>query len=176
MRGLTGNLPDVNDDHQTLVAGVFESDLEFRSEEKGKAFSWTSTYAATAAQEVISIKNTSQTEILTIDYVGAGNSVASAFTLFAVTSGTAAGSAITGKPMNVSKGGTASATAFGGASVTGSLAGDTLGYTTVVAGATEEIPVLAAVVLGQNDEIAITASATGTVHVTVIGHYKPKPN
>ena len=172
IEGNSGNLADVNDDKQLEVRAVTESDLEYASEAKGKAYSWSSTYAATGGQEVISIKNTSQTDCLIIDEIVVANSVASAFTLFEVTSGTAAGSAITGQNLNLGSGNSAAATAFGGASVTGSLTGNTILLESVAANAGAILDLRGALVLGQDDEIALTASATGTVYVTIIGHYK----
>lgn len=172
IEGRNGNLANVNDDEQLLVRAVTESDLEFASEDKGKAFSWSSSYAATAADEIISIKNTSQTENLIIDEITLSNSVASLFTLFEVDSGTAAGTTITGKNLNLGLSNAASVTSFGNASVTGTLTGGVILYESVGANAGALLDLRGALILGQDNEIAITAGATGTVSCTVIGHYK----
>jgi len=172
IQGPNGPLADVNIDKQLLTRAVTESDLEYASEAKGKAYSWSSSYAATAAQEVISIKNTSTSDNLIIDEVAVANTVAGVFTIFEVTSGTAAGTGVTGQNLNLGSGKSADATAFGNASVTGSLSGNVLLYESVAANTGALLDLKGSLVLGQDDEIAITASATGTVYVTVIGHYK----
>ena len=66
----------------------------------------------------------------------------------------------------------APATAFGSASVTGSLTGSVIAYDGVVAAAFTTLDARGAVVLNQNDEIAVTAASTGTVYVTILGHFK----
>jgi hypothetical protein len=172
LEGRNGNLANVNDDEQLQVRAITESDLEFASESKGKAYSISSTYAATAGDEVISFKNTSQTDCFILDEITVGSSVASSLTLFEVTSGTAAGTTVTPQNLNLSSGNSAAATAFGNASVTGSLTGNTLLLDTVPANTSILLDLRGALILGQDDEIAITAGATGTVYVTLIGHYK----
>ena len=42
----------------------------------------------------------------------------------------------------------------------------------MTAGSFATLDLKGALVLGQNSEIAVTASATGTVYVTLIGHLK----
>jgi hypothetical protein len=172
IEGRTGNLATVNDDEQLETRAVTESDLEFASERKGKAYAFNSTYAATGGQEVLSIKNTSTTDCLIVDEVIVGSTVNTLFTLFEVTSGTAAGTTVTGQNLNLGSGNAASATAFGNASVTGSLSGNAILYEATLANATQILDLKGALALGQDDEIAITASATGTVYITLIGHYK----
>jgi hypothetical protein len=172
-RGVTGNIPDVTDDHQLKIIGAVESDLEYASEVKGKAYTWTSSFATGGTDvEVISIKNTSSTDILVIDEIVVASVLTCVFTLFEVTSGTAAGTSITGQNLNLSSGLSASATAFGDAAVTGSLSGNTLAYESVAATDSQTLDTKGGLILGQDDEIAITASANTTVYVTVIGHYK----
>ena len=170
--GDSGEVANVTKDKQLMTSSVSETSLEFASKAKEKAYSWTSTYAATGAEEVIYVKNTSTTDVLVIDEVVVGSSVANVFTLFKVDSGTAAGTTITGLNLSLQSGKTASATSFGNASVTGTLAGSVIAYDGAPADAFETLDLLGSVVLGQNDEISVTAAVTGTVYVTVIGHYK----
>jgi hypothetical protein len=172
IEGTNGNLANVNNDKHLETRAVTESDLEFASESKGKAYSVSSTYAATGGQEVLSFKNTSQTDCFIVDEITVGSSVATAFTLFEVTSGTAGGTSITPQNLNLGSGNNAAATAFGNASVTGSLSGNTLLLDTVPANTSILLDLRGALILGQDDEIAVTTSATGTVYVTIIGHYK----
>ena len=172
-RGVTGNIPDVTDDHQLKITGSVESDLEYASEVNGKAYSWSSSFATAGTDvEVISIKNTSSSDVLVIDEIVVCATGACVFTLFEVTSGTAAGTTITGQNLNLSSGLSAPATSYGNAAVTGSLSGNTLGYQCVTAGDSTILDTKGGLVLGQDDEIALTASANTTVYVTLIGHYK----
>ena len=170
--GDNGNVANVTDEKKLEVAAVSESSLEFASKSNSCAFSWVSTYAATGGDEVISIKNTSTSKALIIDEVVVGCSAASVFTLFHVTTGTAAGTVLTARNLDLSSGGTAPDTAFGNASVTGGLSGTTVAIDGVTAGMFEPLDLKGSLVLRQNDEIAITSSVTGTVYVTVIGHFK----
>lgn len=174
LRGLKGNLADVNGDYQVQISGPTESDLEYASEAKGNAYTWTSSFATGGADvEVISIKNTSETMCLIVDEIIVGAAAACIFTLFEVTSGTAAGTSITAKNINTSSGNSATHASFGNAAVTGSLAGDVIAYDGV--SAASEFAVLdthGGVVLGQSGHYALTASANTTVYVTIIGHYK----
>ena len=172
--GDSGEVAIVNKDKQLTTSTVAESSIEFASKVKEDAFSWTSSYAATGGQEVISIKCTSATQVLIIDEVVVGSSVANVFTLFKVESGTAAGTTGAVLNLNLQSGKPAPATAFGGASVTGSLTGSVIAYDGVVAAAFTTLDVRGAAVLNQNDEIAVTAASTGTIYVTVLGHFKDK--
>ena len=68
IRGVSGNVIDVNKDHQMLISGPTESDLEYASEAKGKAYTFTSTFATGGTDvEVISLKNDSTTDCMIID-------------------------------------------------------------------------------------------------------------
>jgi hypothetical protein len=174
IRGVSGNLVDVNGDKQLLISGPVETDLEYASESKGKAYTFTSTFATGGTDvEVISIKSDSPTDCLIFDEIIVGASAACIFTLFEVTSGTAAGTTITGKNINTASGNAANVTAFGNAAVTGSLAGDAIAYTGVSAASEfKPLDTKSGIVLGQNGHYAITASANATVYVTVIAHFK----
>jgi hypothetical protein len=170
--GDNGNVANVTDEKKLEVAAVSESSLEFASKNNSCAFSWISTYAATGGQEVVYIKNTSPSKSLIIDEIVVGCSAASVFTLFKVTSGTAAGTTLTSRNLDLSSGSTSPDTAFGNAPVTGSLTGTTVAIDGVTAGMFQTLDLKGSLVLRQNDEIAVTSSATGTVYITVIGHFK----
>ena len=170
--GQNGNTANVTDEGMLSVSSVSETSLEFASKSNNKAYSWVSTYAATGGEEVLSIKNNSTSDVLIIDEVVIGCSAASVFTMFEVTSGTAAGTTLTAENLNLSSGNTAPVTSYGNASVTGSLSGTSIAIDGVTAGAFQTLDLKGSLVLGQNDEVAITSSTTGTVYVTVIGHLK----
>lgn len=169
--GVNGNTASVSDNNRLLVASVTETGLEFESKENGKAFSWVSTYSATGGDEVLSIKNTSTSEVLVIEEVIIGSSVANVFTLFEVTSGTAAGTTLTPLNLNLGSGNSAASTSYGNAAVTGSLSGTTIAIDGVTANSFDTLDLKGGLVLQESDEIAITASATGSVYVTLLGHY-----
>ena len=174
-RGISGKIPEVTSDHQLLVAGVVESEVGFVSETKGKAFSWYSGFTTGGTDvEVLSLKNTSTNDNLIIDQIIVSADAACIFTLFEVTSGTAGGTSITGKNLNLGLGLSASQIAYGNAAVTGSLSGDNIASVSTVANDNTVIDVKSGLVLGQDSEIAITASANTVVRVTVIGHYKER--
>ena len=171
--GNNGNVADVTDRKALKVDAVIESRLESASRDDEKAFVWSSTYAATAADEIIYIANTSVLDTLVIDSFTVGASAACVFTLFEVTSGTAAGSTITAENINLGASGTASATSFGGAAVTGSLTGPVIRYAGVSAASEfDHVDLSGGVILDQNSALAVTVSATATVYVNITGHYE----
>jgi hypothetical protein len=167
-----GHESHVNQDNQLVVRAISQPDIEFVSEEKGRAFSWTSTFTTGGAnQEIISIKNTDTTRDLVIKEIVVSSSVNQVWTLFEVTSGTATGTTITAQNLNLGSGKVASSTAFGNAEVTGSLSGNNLLYACSPAVEEVELDIMGSLILGLNDEIAITASSAGTVYATVLGFY-----
>ena len=75
--GSNGNVADVNEDSQLLVKSISESELEFVSEEKGNAYSWSSSFATGGTDvDVIYVENTSQTMNLVIDQIVVGAAAA----------------------------------------------------------------------------------------------------
>ncbi len=167
----SGNTAKVTSEHRILTQSVSEGPLEDASAEGGAAFFYSS-YAASSNEEVISIKNTESTEILHITRLLFTASGSTLYTIFKVTSGTAAGTTLTYQNPNLNSGIEKSVVAFGNASVTGSLTGNTL-FTVGVSGANTQASAFleGALQLSNNDEIAITISAGVTVYVTVIGFW-----
>jgi hypothetical protein len=166
-----GNVAHVNDDNQLVVRAITQPDVEFYSEIKGDAYTWNSSYSATGGQEVISLKNTSSSKDLIIEEIIVGSTVNQVWTLFEVTSGTAAGTTITGQNLNLGSGNVASQTAFGNASVTGSLTGNNILFAQSLANEGKILDLKGALILKLGDEIALTANTTGTVYVTIVGFY-----
>ena len=175
IRGISGNIVDVDDDNRLHVVATTETELEYASEKQGKAYSISSDYTTAGAdEEVIYIQNTSSTDDFIIDEIFLGGSVTHKFTLADV-SGTPGGAAdITVKNLNLGSGNSADMVARGDASVTGLTVGDTMVLGRSMANDSKEIPVMGAIVLGQDDAVAVTASGTGEVNVTVVGHYKTR--
>jgi len=175
--GSSGNVAEVNDDKQILTKSVVETELEFVSEESGGAYSWSSSFATGGADvEVLAITNTSSTKNLYIDYfmsTATANTVYTAFT----TTDTPGGTAITGKNLNAFSGSIASAASYGNAAVTGVTAAgatDVVFYGGQAANASFGVNLRGAIILGQNNTLVITCSASATVYSTLIGHYKDK--
>lgn len=161
-----GFVAKVDSESRLLVAATVLPALGHASDE-GSAAYFISTYAATAGQEVISIRNAESDRHLHIQSLMVASSVATIWTLFEVTSGTAAGTTLTYINPNLGSGVTLDVTAFGNASVTGSLAGNTLNLISTVADATFHHNFDGSLILTNGDEVALTADATGTVYVTI---------
>lgn len=172
----------VNKEGFLNVQAVVESDLEHASE-SGLAFIWTSEYRATNEDEIIYIQNTDSDKALLLEMIEFGSASTTLWELIEVTSGTAGGTTITAQNYNLSSGVVADETAFGDASVTGTLTGNTILKLQTNAGDTFSQSTLG-LILGKNDDIAITArfinpkgsaidaggSATTTIVIT--GHYE----
>lgn len=145
----------------------------FVSEDKGDAYAWTSTDATSAAEESISIQNTSTSQNLHIEKVIFAGVQATVHAVLLVTGGTPAGTPITGVNLNKGSSNTAAATAFGDAAVTGSVVGDIIAQAYHVALGSVQIEFGGEVILGQDDTIAVrtVAGTDGIVYVTIIGYY-----
>ncbi len=173
IEGNSGNLADVDDEKRLLVQSTIETEVEYASEKLGKAYSISSTYTTSGGnEEIIYIQNTSTTDNFIIDVIEIGGAVTHLFTLAEV-SGTPGGAGdITVKNLNLGSGNSAAVTAKGDASVTGLTIGARMLLGRVGANDSKAIGVQGAIVLGQDDAIAVTASGTGAADCTIIGHFK----
>ena len=135
----------------------------------GSAAFFNSTDSATGGQEIIYIQNTEASEHLHIQRMTIQSDEASLWTLFQVTSATAAGgTALTYINPNLSSAVTKNVNAFGNASVTGSLSGTTLFAGVITVALTDYTYEFdAAIILGNLDAIAITLT-TGTTAVVFV--------
>ena len=172
----TGTGLTITEDGHAEVVAIIESGLEHQSEENGLAFSWVSTYSATAADEIISIQNDDNDRHLHISHIEVGGASTALFTLFEVTSGTPAGTTITAQNMNLDSGKVAEETAFGNAAVTGTLTGNTLAVKHVPANDSRLMDLKSGLILAKNDIIAITVGSNSVVAVTVYGFYSDLPD
>lgn len=169
----TGTNAKVDDEFRLYTNSVSAGPLEHASG-LGDAAYFTSTFSTgTTDVEVISIKNGESSEILSITRILVGASVAGVWTLIEVTSGTAAGTPLVYQNPNLDSGKIKSGTFFGDAAVTGSLSGNTLLLATTAANSMNNIFIEGSLRLANDDEIAITFSADGTVYVTIIGFWVP---
>ena len=163
---------NVTPDGHGETEAVSVSTIEHISDKDGLSFSWTSTFATGGTDiEVISIQNDSTEKVLHIDKIVIGAIILAVFTLNRRTSGTAGGTTITGVPLNFDAGKTAEATAFGNASVTGTLAGDIVTHIQVPADETIQIDLHGAVILGKDDVIYIESLTNTTIYVSIFGHF-----
>ncbi len=170
--GLSGATAHVTPGNRLAVDAVTEDQLELHSE-KGQSAYWNSTYSATGGEEVIYIQNTEGTEKLHITKLVISSTVVSLFTLFKVTSATAAaGTALTYLNPNLGSGVVKQHNSRGNASVTGSLAG-----TTIVVGSIGVVKLDyvydfgGSLILGNTDAIALTLTTTGVPQVHVEGYW-----
>ena len=170
-QGKNGNA-GVSSDQRLNVSSRSSNRSFYISRDCAQSYTWVSTFSACTGEEVIYVKNTSSTLKLYIDSISLSSVNAAVWTIFHVTSGTAAGTTITGKNLNLASSNSADACAKGNASVTGVLAGDTLFLERT--GAQEHLDIIIndTLILGQNDEIAITYVGTaGVVETTVKGFF-----
>ena len=167
-----GFLAGVNKRNQILTRAVSEGPLE-DAVHLGNAAYWATTFAlGTTNVEAIYIQNTEADLNLHISRLQLANSVDTIWTIFEVTSVTAAGgTAITPSNPLLSSGVTRSENSFGDAAVTGTLTGTTLFTLSSLAKITEHLFLEGTLTLGNTDAIAITADADGTVHVNVQGFW-----
>ena len=168
-----GNVAKVDDEFRLHTSAVITSPLEHASEHEGNAVTWVSTYAATAGQEVLYIQNTEASRRLRISRLWLFSTVDSLWTLFEVTSTTAAaGTGVTPVNINLGSGVINAENSFGNASVTGGLTGDNIALFNTLAEVTLPVYLEGAIVLGNQAAIAITTDGTGTVGVTVLGFWE----
>ncbi len=171
--GASGNTAHVNNQNRLTVDSAIESQLERHSESNGSAAYWYSTYSASGGEEVLYIQNTEGTQKLHITDLYTQSTVLSLWTLIKVNAGlTAGGTGIAYFNPNLSSGVVKQHNSFGNASVTGSIAGDT-----IFAGSIDEVARVdhydfqGALILGNSDAIAFALVTTGVVHVQIHGYW-----
>ena len=162
----------VNSSGRLEVAAFSESAIQDAAD-LGNAYTITSTYNATAGQEVIYIQNTSASLHFHVVNISVGNTADSLWTLFKVTSATVAGgTALTERNRNLSSSDNAPMNSFGDAEVTGTLTGNTLDHWYTLANATPFVyPFRGGLRLDENNAIALTVDANGIVAVTIVGFF-----
>jgi len=165
-----GTFVDVTDRHQLKTFAIAQSQLEDVSEDTGEAYSWYSTFTTSGVdEEVLTIRNDSNTLLLHVDKLWCGGLIASQFTFGFGTGGTPAGTPVTGRPLNIDKNQVADATAFGNAEVTGSVTYN-IGATILCAADTSQMVDLeGAWILGKDDVFVVSSELADTIFVNVIG-------
>ncbi len=156
-------------DGRLNVSSRSDSRAYYNSRDLEQTYFWTSSYSATTGDEIIYIKNTSPTLNLYIKSVVVGGVLTGLFEVIHVHDGTATGTTITGKNPNLTSGNAAAATAFGNAAVTGTLTGERIAIIRTIATDSLSIEIHDTLILGQNDEIAVTyTGGTSIVNVEIV--------
>jgi hypothetical protein len=169
----SGSQVKVTTDNRLDTSSRSNPRVYYVSRNDGQAYTWSSAFSTATGEETISIKNTSTTKNLYIDSIRVGSANAAVWTLFQVTSGTAAGTTLTATNLNLTSSNAADSASFGNASVTGSLAGPVLDYIRTAANGEQELSLSDALILGQNDEIAITyTGSTGLTETVIEGFFE----
>ena len=153
-----------------FVKAISQTALQDVSAEKGQAFSYTSTYAATAGQEILTIQNLLN-QHMHIDQVWLSSLAAAVFSIGPVSSGSPSGTPITGVALNQDLSKVADTTAFGNASVTGSVVVTDAAWLGTGVGASQRFDLEGAWVFGKDDVFGIRCDTTTTVYATVIVHF-----
>ena len=171
--GLTGVVAHINADNRLTVDAASESQLERHSEHNGSAAYWYSTYSASGGEEILYIQNTEAEKNLHITRVSMSSTVASLWTLIKVNAGlTAGGTKSVYVNPNLSSGVIKQHNSWGGASVTGSIAGDTIYHGSMDKVAQADVTNFeGSLILGNGDAIAIALVTSGVVHAQVWGYW-----
>ncbi len=171
---LASNAMRVTKDGEALVAAVVTPEAEFISHEKGLSFHAASNYSATAGQEILSLQNDNADLDIIVEDVIISTSASGVFTVFEVTSGTPAGTTVTPHNLNLGSSVVAQATAFGDASVTGSLSGTTIAAHDIGESTPFDFKFGGSLIIPKDSIIAITAATSGIVFANIIFHYAAK--
>ncbi len=169
----SGSLAQVRNNRLSVDADI-HSTLEEHSE-KGDAYSWSNvTYAYTAADTIIGIRNTSPDLNLYIDRIYLSVDTTTVVTIHRVNGSVAlAGTAISAVNLNGTSGQVAPAEAKGD-ETTNSSQGDVLLQLELPGAETVDLEFQSAIILGPNDSIGIdyvTASGGPTAHITIFGFF-----
>jgi len=161
-------------DGRLNVSARSDERIFYNSRDVEQTYVWKSFDSAAAVDEYsIYLQNTSTSANLIIKEVQLVPGVAMTFKISTVT-GTAGGSAITGYNLNRNSGNAAAANAFGNAAVTGLTESEVIVVAAVGALSTEHIAFHDALILGQNDNIAVECdvNAGGLVYIQIIGYFE----
>lgn len=164
----------VTEDGEGLVKAVNVPESEFVSHEKGLAFHASSTYSLTGGEEAISLQNDDPDMDIIVEDVIVSTSASGTVTVFEVTSGTPGGTTVTPHNLNLGSAVAAQATAFGDASVTGSLSGITIAAHDIGTSVPFDFKFGGKLIIPKNSIIAVTFATTGVVFANIIFYYASK--
>ena len=160
-------------DGEALIRAIVESAMEHESAESSAAFSWFSSFATgTTDIEVLTIQNDHTTKDLVIERMWLAVADTAILTIGHVTSGTPAGTTMVPTCLNRGAIKTAQATAFGNASVTGTVVVASIWEVPLVADAAPfDLVTEGAILLGKDDIFGISCSTSTTPRITVFGYF-----
>lgn len=160
-------------DGEALTRAIVESAMEHESAINSGSFSWFSSFATgTTDIEVLTIQNDHPTKELVIEAMWLAVADTAILTIGHVTSGTPAGTKVTPVCLNRGAVKTAQATAFGNASVTGTVVVGNIWQIPLVADAAPfELVTRGALLLGKDDIFGISCSTSTTPRITVFGYF-----
>lgn len=171
---LASNGMRVTKDGEALVKAIGVPESEFVSHEKGLAFHAASTYSLTGDQEAISLQNDDPDQDIIVEDIVVSTSASGVVTVFEVTTGTPGGTTVTPHNLNLGSAVIAQATAFGNATVTGSLSGITIAAHDIGTSIPFDFKFGGKLIIPKNSVIAVTFAETATVFVNIIFYYASK--
>ena len=158
----------VDDEGRAGTRAIAQTDMAHAIAE-GCAYTLHSTYSATGGEEVISLKN--DDVAIHVERIVVSSTVASVVSVMRVTSGTPAGTDISTKAFNLKLGSAAAPgiTAFGNASVTGTVDGTIIDQQLLDATTPVDFP-MDGLTIPLGEAIFVRLATTGVVQVTIYFH------
>lgn len=169
---VTGRAARVTSDNEQLALAIALPEIEVASHEKGLAFHASSTYSLTGGQEAISLQNDNPDLDIVVEDIIVSTAASGVVTVFEVTSGTPAGTVVTPHNLNLGSAVVAQATAFGDASVTGSLSGTTIAAHDIGTSVPFDFKFGGSLIIPKGSIIAVTFAVTAVVFANIIFYYK----
>ena len=168
---VTGTSAQVDSDGHLVVESESSPRDFFVSKDKGQVYTVISEDAtAVANEETIYLQNTSSTKNLFIDDIIISPDTASSWRLKFVTGTAAGGSALTPVNLNKTSSNAADVTSRGDGAITGLTDDGDLAMIRVGADDTGGIKLEVALILGQNDAIAVECETNCAVEITIEFH------
>ncbi len=155
-----------------VTRAIAESEIEHISASESESFAWTSTFATgTTDIEVLTIKNDHPSKDLIVETIFLGADAIGVWTIGLVSSGTPAGTTVTPLCLNREVIKTAQATAFGNASVTGSVVVDNLFTVYSLASHNQVLPTAGALLITKDVTFGAQFSTSANASITVFGYF-----
>ena len=169
----SGSVAKVTNEFLLRTLATMQSELSYRSESFGKAFSWAAPNADLGADKnIIWLRNDSPTENLIIDQVIVGCVATADIEVYVSTGSTVGGAAIVGTNLNRSSSGVALATCRSANTNVDAGAGSTLLLSSYCGVLSVILPLKGALVLGYLDEVSINiVTDIAGCNATIIGYY-----
>lgn len=172
MRFPNGLLWEGNVEGKGLVWATQEDVAAHSAEAHKSMFSWTSTFTTGAVdKEVLSFQNDESAIPFHVWGLSLSASGAAVFTLGRKTSGTPAGTTISAVNRYLGSGQTFDHTAFGDAEVTGSVAGDAIGFRRLSGAGSTSMNPEGHIIVPNGECIFVSCSTDVTVHVVLVGYW-----